>query len=153
MVVSDFTRDNGATRVVPGSHRWEDFSLEADGLQVTQTVMPAGSALLYTGKTIHGAGANISEDTWRFGIHLGFVLGQLTPEEANAITVPWEIAQKFPERVQHMLGFFSHKTFLPDWPTLWTADYRDVRDSLSPPPKGDYVCPGAKQLQVGHEIT
>ncbi|MEM1154462.1 MAG: phytanoyl-CoA dioxygenase family protein [Pseudomonadota bacterium] len=148
LAVSDFTADNGATRVVPGSHLWDDYSVEADEEQVTQAVMPAGSALLYTGKTIHGAGANVSSDTWRFGIHLSFTLGQLTPEEASPFTVPWEIAREFPERVQHMLGYFSHRTFDPEWPILWTSDYRDVRESLQPPARGDYISPGQKTLGV-----
>lgn len=146
LAITDFTKENGATRVVPGSHMWEDFSVEADEKDVVQAVMPAGSALLYTGKAIHGAGANISSDTWRFGIQMSFILAQLTPEEAHPITIPWEVAQNFSPRVQHMLGYYSHKTFLPDWPVLWTADYRDVRDSLEPQPDVDYVSAGAKKL-------
>jgi ectoine hydroxylase-related dioxygenase (phytanoyl-CoA dioxygenase family) len=143
IAISDFTAENGATQVVPGSHLWDDFSVEAKPEQVVQAVMPAGSAMLYTGKTIHGAGANVTEDQVRFGIHLSFLLSQLTPEEALPLTVPWEIAQHFPERVQHMLGFHSHRTFLPDWPSLWLADYRELRDSLSPPAK-PYVSAGAR---------
>ncbi len=146
LAITDFTEENGATRVVPGSHLWEDFSSEADEKDVVQAVMPAGSALLYTGKAIHGAGANISTDTWRFGIQMSYILAQLTPEEAHPITIPWEVAQDFSPRVQHMLGYYSHKTFLPDWPVLWTADYRDVRESLEPKPDREYVSAGAKSL-------
>ncbi|MEM1433634.1 MAG: phytanoyl-CoA dioxygenase family protein [Pseudomonadota bacterium] len=153
IAMSDFTVDNGATRVVPGSHRWSDFDQEATPDQVVQAVMPAGSALLYSGKTIHGAGANISSDSWRFGIQLSFTLGQLTPEEAHTITVPWTVAQHFSERVQHMLGYASLRTFSPDWPVLWTADYRDVRESLTPPPKHEYVSAGAKHLKLPVEAA
>lgn len=144
LAISDFTAENGATQVVPGSHLWDDFDVKAQPEQVVQAVMPAGSAMLYTGKTIHGAGANVTSDETRFGIHLSFVLGQLTPEEALPLTVPWAIAQTFPERVQHMLGYYSHRTFLPDWPALWLADYRELRDSLSPPPRTTYVSAGAR---------
>lgn len=147
LALTDFTEENGATRVVPGSHRWADFDVAADPSQAVAAAMPAGSALLYTGKTIHGGGANVSRDSWRFGIHFSFALAQLTPEEASPVTTPWEIAQHFPERVQHMLGFHSHRTFLPDWPVLWTHDYRDVRESLQPTPSGDYVSAGARVLR------
>jgi len=144
LAVSDFTAENGATRVAPGSHRWDDFDVKAKPDEVVQAVMPAGSAMLYTGKTIHGAGANVTEDQVRFGVHLSFVLAQLTPEEALPLTVPWSVAQTFSERVQHMLGFHSHRTFLPDWPSLWLSDYRELRDSLSPPATKPYVSAGAR---------
>lgn len=146
LALSEFTAENGATRVVPGSHKWEDFSRKATPSEVTQAVMPAGAALLYTGRAIHGAGANVTADGWRFGIHLSFVLGQLTPEEALPLTVPWEVAQHFSNRVQHMLGFYSHRTFDPGWPILWTKDYRELRDSLEPSGAADYVSAGARAL-------
>jgi ectoine hydroxylase-related dioxygenase (phytanoyl-CoA dioxygenase family) len=143
LALSDFTAENGATRVVPGSHKWDDFSREAEPESVVQAVMPAGSALLYTGKTIHGAGANRTEDQWRFGIHLSFCLGQLTPEEALPLTVPWEVAQHCSERVKAMLGYYSIRTFDGGWPILWTKDYRELRDQLDPPPTQPFVTAGA----------
>ncbi len=146
LAISDFTQENGATLVVPGSHRWDDFDRQPTEDEIVPAVMPAGSALLYSGKTIHGGGTNVSQDTWRFGIQFSFALAQLTPEEAHTVTVPWEIAKGFPERVQHMLGYCSHRSFLPDWPVLWTYDYRDVREALSPPPSGNYKSAGARKL-------
>lgn len=147
LALSDFTAENGATQVVPGSHKWSDFSREALPEETVQAVMPARSALLYTGKTIHGAGANSSTDQWRFGVHISFVLAQLTPEEAHPVAVPWDEAQHFSERVKHMLGYASHRTFLPDWAVLWTNDYRDVRDGLEPPREEVYVSSGEKHLK------
>ena len=153
IAITDFSEENGATRVVPGSHRWDDFNLQASESDVVQAVMPAGSALLYTGKTIHGAGANVSSNSWRFGIHISFALAQLTPEEAHTVTVPWEVAKNFSTRVQHMLGYCSHRTFLPDWPILWTSDYRDVRQTLNPAPQDKYVSAGAKLLKPMNLLT
>ena len=55
--LEDFTEANGATRVVPGSHRWVDEVPTAD--TPTRAVeMPAGAALLYLGSLWHGGGAN-----------------------------------------------------------------------------------------------
>mgnify|MGYP002651134304 CR=1 FL=1 len=148
LALSDFTAENGATQIVPGSHRWE-LGRNPEPDEVVQAVMPAGSALLYTGKVIHSAGANTTEDQWRFGINLGFCLGQVTPEEASTITVPWSIAHHFPERVKAMLGYYSIRTFDGGWPSLWTKDYRELRDQLDPPPQERFVTAGsARQLHV-----
>jgi ectoine hydroxylase-related dioxygenase (phytanoyl-CoA dioxygenase family) len=143
LALSDFTAENGATCVVPGSHKWDDFSREPDQQAVVQAVMPAGAAMLYSGKTIHGAGANVTTDQWRFGIHLSFCLGQLTPEEALPLTVPWSAAQHCSERVKAMLGYYSIRTFDGGWPVLWTKDYRELRDQLDPPPQERFVTAGA----------
>jgi len=106
--LNDFTEENGATLVAPGSHRWPDPQREAQPEEVTQAVMPAGSVLLYTGKVIHAAGANRTPDTWRRGMHISFVLGWLRPEEHHALAVPLEVARQLPEQVQHLLGYRSY---------------------------------------------
>lgn len=142
LAIDEFTVENGATRVVPGSHEWADFDQSPRPDQVVSAVMPAGSALMYTGKVIHGAGANRTRDQWRFGIHLSFCRCELTPEEANSHTVPWSVAQSFPPRVQHMLGFYSLRPWGPE-PSLWMADFRELRDKLQPPPKTAYLSAAA----------
>lgn len=134
LAVSDFTAEIGATQVVPGSHRWSDFTQEADPSEVTQAVMPAGSALLYLGRTIHAGGANVTSDQWRFGISMMIVRADMTPEEAICFTTPWEVAQHYSPRVQRMLGFYSLRPLSPEATTLWTYDYRELRNHLSPPP-------------------
>ena len=68
--LSDFTAEGGATRVVPGSHQWDDFTRKATDAEVTQAVMPAGSGLIYSGTVIHGGGANQTDNYWREGLHL-----------------------------------------------------------------------------------
>ena len=124
--IEDFTAENGATQVVPGSHLWDDFDdryPEPD--EIAQAVMPAGSGLLYTGRVMHGGGANVTENEHRWGLHVSFVLGWLTPEEALPLSVPWECVQDQPERIQQLLGWRS--TSLANGAgRLWTVDYEDV---------------------------
>jgi ectoine hydroxylase-related dioxygenase (phytanoyl-CoA dioxygenase family) len=131
LALSDFTEEVGATRMVPGSHRWESFHTVADPASAVPAVMPAGSAFLYLGKTIHGAGANRTANSWRRGLHMSFVLGWLTPEEASPIGVPWEIARKYPERVQRMLGYVSPRHTSVNAPLQWLIDFKDVQLHLS----------------------
>jgi ectoine hydroxylase-related dioxygenase (phytanoyl-CoA dioxygenase family) len=111
----DFTRDNGATRVVPGSHRWPDRQLTpAEQMahpvapeQVTCAEMPAGSAVVYLGGTIHGGGSNIT-DTPRRGAHLSYCLGWLRTEENNYLAVPPGVAATLPRLAQELLGYAVH---------------------------------------------
>ena len=112
----DFTRDNGCTRVVPGSHRWPDrqFSPAEQFMQPSPTPeqiayaeMPAGSAVVYTGGTIHAGGSNTTEIPRR-GAHLSYCLGWLRTEENNYLAIPPAIATRLPRQAQELLGYAVH---------------------------------------------
>jgi Phytanoyl-CoA dioxygenase (PhyH) len=133
IALDDFTEELGATRVIPGSHKWTDFHRTPDPADTVAAVMPAGSAVLYLGKTVHAAGANVTADRWRRGLHMSFCLGWLTPEEANPISVPWEIARTYPPRVQRLLGYASPARAPGAAPTNWLVDFEDVRKHLGVP--------------------
>lgn len=114
----DFTRANGATRIVPGSHRWPDRLLSpAEQMaaprprpdQIAYAEMPAGSAVVYLGGTIHAGGAN-STDTPRRAAHLSYCLGWLRTEENNVLSVPAAIAAALPRRAQELLGYAMHNS-------------------------------------------
>ena len=126
LALSDFTAEVGATRVVPGSHLWDDFRRAADPTACVSAIMPAGSALLYVGKTIHGAGSNVTDHTWRRGLHMSFVLGWLTPEEASPIGVSWEVARNYSPRVRQMLGYASPRHRPTMAPYNWLVDFKDA---------------------------
>lgn len=106
--LTDFTEENGATVVAPGSHRWPGVLPEVPDGTTCRATMPAGSALLYSGKVIHGGGANVTTNDWRLGLHAGFCRGWLRAEENFQLTVPIEAARTMPERVQYLLGFRSY---------------------------------------------
>lgn len=111
----DFTHDNGATRVVPGSHRWPDRDLPAgeqmqtpvDPDRIVSAEMPAGSAVVYSGGTIHGGGANTST-TPRRGAHLSYCVGWLRTEENHYLAVPPAAAASLPRPAQELLGYAIH---------------------------------------------
>jgi ectoine hydroxylase-related dioxygenase (phytanoyl-CoA dioxygenase family) len=112
----DFTKENGATRLIPGSHRWPDRELSPmeqvmAGIQdppteeqIAYAEMPAGSAVIYTGGVIHGGGGNTT-DIARRGAHLSYCLGWLRTEENNYLSTPPEVAAKLPRRAQEVLGY------------------------------------------------
>lgn len=67
VALTDFTVENGATGLVPVAHRWEP-DRKPEPHEITQAVMKAGSAVYYLGKTVHGGGANTSENESRRGV-------------------------------------------------------------------------------------
>jgi hypothetical protein len=106
--LTDFTEANGATVIAPGSNHWPGVLPETPPGTTCQATMPAGSALLYSGKVIHGGGANSTDDSWRVGLHAGFCCGWLRAEENFQLTVPLEIARSLPDRARYLLGFRSY---------------------------------------------
>lgn len=129
--LNDFEDANGATRVIPGSHRWETFNvMDGEPAQTVPAEMRAGSALLYSGKVIHGAGANRS-DGWRRGLHLSFVLGWLRPEEASPLMIPAKLAKTFSPRVQQLLGYTSYDPAPAMGGRLWLVDFEEADSSSS----------------------
>jgi ectoine hydroxylase-related dioxygenase (phytanoyl-CoA dioxygenase family) len=130
VAVTDFTEANGATRVVPGSHRggstdaeWVAYNNEAE-----QASMDAGSVLLYTSDVVHGGGANRT-DAIRVGMHLFYSLGWIRSEEAHQVALTREDAIRMPERARQLLGFASHYQGDSGGGRLWTVDYDDFADS------------------------
>lgn len=120
--LSDFRCENGATRVVPGSHVWgEDH--EPDESEFVQAEMPSGSVMIYLGSTFHGAGRNTT-DTPRTGLILGYSLGWLRQEENQYLAVPPDVAKDLPRPVQELIGYAVHPPFL-GW-----VDMKDPRSVL-----------------------
>lgn len=102
--MSDFTADNGGTQLVPGSHRWPaDRVAEPD--EIVRAEMPAGSVLFWLGGTLHGGGANVTDDDWRYGIVLTYTLDWLRQEENQHLSMPIADALALPEAVRSRLGF------------------------------------------------
>ena len=100
---TDFTEENGATLIAPGSHRWpQERTPEAH--ELVQAVMPQGSLLMYTSSVGHGREANRT-DAGRTGMGLHYSLGGLRQEENQVLSSPPEVARHFPERLQRLIGY------------------------------------------------
>jgi len=124
VALTEFTDENGATRVIPGSHKWDDFQENGTPEDTIPAEMEAGDACFITGKVVHGGGANRTSDFTRRGITLVFQCSYLTPEEAYPFLVDKEIAKTLSPRGQRMIGFRSQ--FLKDSPGVWKSDYGQV---------------------------
>ncbi len=126
----DFTADNGATRVAPGSHRWP-VDRQAEPGELVPAEMPAGSAIIYLGSTTHAGGANTTADQWRRGMHLSYVVGWLRTEENHYLTTPPDIARRLPRQSQELLGYAAHDAIADAGGYLGTVELRDPVDLLA----------------------
>ena len=105
--LTDFTAENGATQVVPGSTKWpDDQTIQPE--QITQAEMKAGSVLIYSGSVFHGGGANTSDGD-RIGINITYALGWLRQEENQYLDVPPDEAAKLPQKVRDVIGYKMHR--------------------------------------------
>jgi ectoine hydroxylase-related dioxygenase (phytanoyl-CoA dioxygenase family) len=125
--LDEFTAENGATRFIPGSHRWEPGRRPAPDDPVRAAVMSPGSVLFYLGSLWHGGGANRTSRP-RLGVILEYAAGWLRPQENHCLAVPRDIASGLPPRLQELLGYGIYPPF------LGYADGRHPRRVLSPGP-------------------
>lgn len=103
--LSDFTTENGATHVVLGSHREEPRGGTLSHRQPTiQATMAQGSALVWTGWSVHGAGVNTSAER-RIGMNINYALAFLAQEENQLLACPPHLARKLPESLQRLIGY------------------------------------------------
>ena len=123
--MTDFTERNGATRVVPGSHLYEDRRTFREE-ETEPAEMEVGSVLLYTGALYHGACANRS-DSVRYGLNLTYVVGWLRQEENQYLSVPREIARELPEPLLRLIGYSRGAYALG-----YVDDLRDPLETLRP---------------------
>jgi len=120
----DFRAEIGATVVVPGSHRWER-GRQPKPEELACAEMPAGSAVVYLGSTIHAGGRNATSDRWRRGMHMSFVVGWLRTEENNYLATPLDVARRLPRRSQELLGYAAHDAIAVGGGYLGAVDLLD----------------------------
>lgn len=122
--LSEFDAENGATRVIPGSHQWGDHEEPDERLTVAAKMSP-GSLLLWEGATYHGAGANRTSQI-RSGALIGYNLGWLRQYENQYLAVPPELARTLSPALQELLGYRNHGY-------LGTYEGVDARELLATP--------------------
>ena len=134
--ITDFTAENGATQVVPGSTELPDDAAIAPEL-ITQAEMRAGSVLIYSGSVFHGGGENRSTSD-RIGINITYTLGWLRQEENQYLSCPPEIAKTLDRPLQELIGYSMGQYALGYY--------------TPPGAPGEHPEPAPPQYALGHEV-
>ena len=101
--INDFTKENGATQVVPGSHKWHKDRQPLPE-EIAYAEMKAGSVFIYTGSVLHGGGANVTEQP-RLGVFLHYAPSWLRQEENQYLSCPPEVAKDFSPELRSLIGY------------------------------------------------
>jgi len=135
--VDAFTAENGATQIVPGSHRWDDpeileqlkgidFTTRPDGEPYRATddpldgkisdhlrdvTMSSGSVIVFLGTLLHRGGENRGARP-RLALSNQYCEPWARPQENYFLSIPRERAARMSERVQALLGYSVHPPFM-----------------------------------------
>tara|TARA_Y100000591_G_C21848910_1_gene710395 strand:- start:3723 stop:4613 length:891 start_codon:yes stop_codon:yes gene_type:complete len=101
--INDFTKENGATQVVPGSHKWHKDRQPLPE-EIAYAEMKAGSVFIYTGSVLHGGGTNNTDEP-RLGVFLHYAPSWLRQEENQYLSCPPEVAKDFSPELRSLIGY------------------------------------------------
>lgn len=103
--LTDFTADNGATRIVPKSHREPGHPDPDDDSIAIAAEMPAGSVMVMDSQLWHCGGPNSTSDDWRLGLNVQYVRGFFRTQQNQYLSVPHEQVRTYSKRLRELLGF------------------------------------------------
>lgn len=138
--ISPFRNENGGTLIWPGSHNSGEL---IDGVQPVAVEADPGSAIIFLGSTLHGAGSNRTNNVRR-GIIVSYCLGWLKPYENQWLTYPPAIARAFDPDLAALVGYQQHRPNLGNYdgqcPSILLEsdppDYLAAIDALRPDQAG-----------------
>lgn len=109
--LTDFTEENGATRIVPGSHRAPASPDVTGEYETIAATMPKGSVLIWHGSLWHGGGANHTEAR-RVGLAMNYCAGFIRQQENQQLGIPREIARGFTPRLRELVGYGIYRSLI-----------------------------------------
>ncbi len=108
-----FTRANGGTQIYPGSHGRRALVEGQEGEPLVAACDP-GAAIIFLGSTLHGAGANQTDEVRRAMV-VSYCLGWLKPYENQWLAYPPPVARRFPPELAALVGYAQHRPNLGNY--------------------------------------
>ncbi len=127
-----FDEEVGATRVVPGSHLWND-RYDNSGATFYETVAaeaPAGSLIIYSDMLLHGTGANVSADRERAAVIVGYCPPWCRPMINFPLVLDPQVMQGTSRTLRQLLGYTSVAIGFEE---PWDGVSQEMRDLCVPP--------------------
>lgn len=110
--LDDFTKENGATVIIPGSHKWGDKRPTEDDLaKQISCEMPRGSVVFFVGTLWHGGGANNS-DKPRLAATAQYCEGFCRSQENFSLSISQQKVAQCSEDMKRLLGYSIYGPFM-----------------------------------------
>lgn len=109
--LTDFTEENGATRIIPGTHKADASPNYGQHYDSIPAEMPKGSILVWHGSLWHGGGANRS-GARRVGIAMNYCAGFIRQQENQQLGLPLDLVRTFEPRLQELCGFGTYRSLI-----------------------------------------
>jgi ectoine hydroxylase-related dioxygenase (phytanoyl-CoA dioxygenase family) len=109
--LTDFSEENGATRIIPGTHKSDRSPDYGKGYDSIPAEMAQGSVLVWHGSLWHGGGANRSSAV-RVGIAMNYCAGWIRQQENQQLGIPLEIARGFGPRLRELVGYGVYRSLM-----------------------------------------
>ena len=107
-MLDDFTADNGATRIVPGSHRrgrGPDYGTDDPVSETVPVCAPAGTVMVFEGRLWHQTGANVTASERRHGILAYYCRPFMRQQENFFVSLRPEVLERATPFLRHLLGW------------------------------------------------
>lgn len=111
--LSDFTADNGATRLIPRSHlRPGLVPTPEEESEAVSAEMPTGSVLFLHASLWHGGGPNTTEAVQRYGLSIQYVAGWCRQQQNLMLGTPREVVASYPRKLQELIGYSMYRNVM-----------------------------------------